>query len=94
MRGRARVFTATRKKKECLSTDWVTRDSGSWVQAKYGNYEVALLENGIQLKVGENKWGEEKEVPENVLNDPEKLNAWLNGVVSDLAREDTPEDGQ
>lgn len=77
-----------------MSTDWVTRDSGSWVQAKYGKYEVALLESGIQLKVGENKWGEEKEVPENVLNDPEKLNAWLNGVVSDLAREDTPEDGQ
>lgn len=76
-----------------MSTDWVTRDSGSWVQAKYGNYEGALLENGIQLKVGENKWEEEKEVPENVLNDPEKLNAWLNGVVSDLAREDTPEDG-
>lgn len=82
------------KLKECLSTDWVTLDSGAWVQAKYGNYEVALLENGIQLKEGENKWGEEKKVPETVRNDPEKLNAWLNGVVSDLAREDTPEDGQ
>lgn len=80
-----------------MSTDWVTRDSRSWVQAKYGNYEVALLEGGIQLKVGQDKWLPKepgKEVPENVLNDPEKLNAWLNGVVSDLAREDTPEDGQ
>lgn len=79
-----------------LPDEWRTREQQGeeWVQAKYGNYEVALLENGIQLKVEENKWGEEKEVPETVRNAPEKLNAWLNGVVSDLAREDTPEDGQ
>lgn len=80
-----------------LTNGWTTLDSGSWVQAKYGNYEVALLEGGIQLKVGQDKWLPKepgKEVPEDVLNDPEKLNAWLNDFVSDPAREDTPEDGQ
>lgn len=80
-----------------LTNGWTTCEKGSRVQAKYDNYEVALLEGGIQLKVGENERVPKEpgeKVPEEIRNDSKALCEWLEKFVSKYKPAAGPEAGK